>query len=206
MATLLKKTPSWLGHDMKVPSLSSQADLRSLLQACRRGDTSAQEKLYRSFYGYAMGICLRYAKTREEAQEIANDGFLKVFGQLDKFQQEGAFKGWVRRIMINASIDHFRKNQKHYNGQDIAHIYDLTIPSDSLGKLSEQELISLIQRLSPSYRLVFNLAVIEGFKHHEIADQLGISVGTSKSNLFKARQKLQEMLRIVDPGKEEAYG
>ncbi|MEM7658593.1 MAG: sigma-70 family RNA polymerase sigma factor [Bacteroidota bacterium] len=191
---------------MMLNSLSDHNDLKSLLKACRKGKPEAQERLYRQFFGYAMGICLRYARTREEAQEIVNDGFMKIFTQLDKFQQHGAFKGWLRRIMINASIDHFRKHQKHYNGQDIAQIYDLTIPSEGVGRLGEQELIRLVQKLPPSYRVTFNLYVMEGYKHHEIAKQLGISEGTSKSNLAKARQKLRAMLRKVDPDKAEAYG
>lgn len=181
-------------------------ELKTLIKDCRKGKTEAQEALYKAFYGYAMAISLRYTKSREQAEEVVNDGFLKVFTHIDSHNPGKSFKSWLRRIMINTAIDHHRKHEKHENPKDIEQVYDHHIPSDSLEQLSEQELIQLIQLLPPAYRMSFNLYAIEGYKHHEIAEKLGITVGTSKSNLAKARKHLRRMLRIVDQENEEAYG
>lgn len=141
-----------------------------------------------------MGVCLRYSRTREEAVEIVNDGFIKIFTKLDHYSKGLSFKGWLRRIMINSSIDYFRRNEKHYHSLDISHGQYETANETILDQLAEEEIIAAIQRLPPSYRMVFNLFVIEGFKHEEISNQLNISVGTSKSNLAIARSKLQKIL------------
>ncbi len=141
-----------------------------------------------------MGVCLRYSRTREEAVEIANDGFIKIFKKLDRYSKGLSFKGWLRRIMINSAIDYFRKNEKHYHSLDISHGNYEATNENVLDQLAEEDIIAAIQRLPPSYRMVFNLFVIEGFKHEEIANQLNISVGTSKSNLAIARNKLQKTL------------
>lgn len=141
-----------------------------------------------------MGVCLRYSRTRDEAIEILNDGFLKIFTKLDKYSHGLSFKGWLRKIMINSAIDYFRRNEKHYHSLDISHAHYESTNENILDQLSEQEIISAIQRLPPSYRMVFNLFAIEGYKHEEIANMLNISVGTSKSNLSVSRNKLQKML------------
>jgi RNA polymerase sigma factor (sigma-70 family) len=141
-----------------------------------------------------MGVCLRYSRTREEALEIVNDGFMKIFKKLDKYSQGLSFKGWLRKVMINSAIDYYRRNEKHYNSLDISHGKYETSGETILDKLSEQDIIAAIQRLPPSYRMVFNLFVIEGYKHEEIANQLNITTGTSKSNLAVARNKLQKIL------------
>lgn len=181
-------------------------ELQKLIKACLRGQPAAQETLYRGFYGYAMGIGLRYAQTREEAEEIVNDGFLKVFLRLETHDQLHSFKSWIRRIFINAAIDHHRKHEKHYQVKNIEFLYDQQTPSTSLEQLSEQELIRLIQLLPPAYRLVFNLYAIEGFKHREIAEKLEITIGTSKSNLAKARKHLQRMVRVAAYESSSRYG
>jgi len=141
-----------------------------------------------------MGVCLRYSRTREEAVEIVNDGFIKIFTKLDKYSKGLSFKGWLRRVMINSAIDYFRKNEKHYHSLDISHGHYETTNENVLDHLAAEEIIKAIQGLPPSYRMVFNLFVIEGYKHEEIANQLNISVGTSKSNLAIARNKLQKIL------------
>jgi len=123
-----------------------------------------------------------------------NDGFIKIFTKLDKYSKGLSFKGWLRRVMINSSIDYFRRNEKHYHSLDISHGQYETASETILDKLAEDEIIAAIQRLPPSYRMVFNLYVIEGYKHEEIANQLNISTGTSKSNLSIARSKLQKIL------------
>ena len=185
------------------PSHSAPPDLPELLAACQRQERVAQRRLYGQFHGFAMGICQRYARDRDQALEAANDGFLKVFRDLHRFDAArhpadvlGSFRGWLKRIMIHTAIDHYRANERHQHHQEID---DTTLtyadPGPTpLDALSYDELLALVQRLPPAYRTVFNLAAIDGFGHEEIAAQLRISVGTSKSNLFKARAHLRAML------------
>ena len=168
--------------------------LQSLISACRKNDRKSQEKLYKQFYGFAMGICLRFARSREEASEIQNDGFLKVMRSLDKYTPGLSFKGWLRRIMTNAAIDHFRRNEKHYDHVDISYLRSEPMAGDIYSELSEEAILKAIQELPPSYRIVFNLYCLEGYKHGEIAQKLNISEGTSKSNLNAARIKLKKLL------------
>lgn len=157
--------------------------------------------MYSSFYGYAMAICDRYTSKQDDALEILNDGFLKVFREIHHYKPAYAdvvssFKGWLRKIMVYTAIDHFRKNHKHQLVTQLdSVVYQVaTIAEDAIDKLSYEEIIRAVQELSPGYRTVFNLFVIEGLSHDEISRQLGISVGTSKSNLSKARKQLQKIL------------
>ncbi|MDH3710419.1 MAG: sigma-70 family RNA polymerase sigma factor [Cyclobacteriaceae bacterium] len=174
--------------------------LDTLISRCREGRSDKQEELYLLFYNYAMSICLRYSKDREEAVEIVNDGFVKVFTKLNKYADRTSFKAWLRRIMINASIDYYRRNEKHYHNVDISYAKHEFVTEDALDKISEKEIVDLIQELPPSYRLVFNLFVIEGFNHREISERLNIGIGTSKSNLAIARSKLKR--RVLGINKE----
>ena len=179
------------------------ADLKyldTLISQCREGYSEKQEELYLLFYNYAMSICLRYSRDREEAIEIVNDGFVKVFTKLNKYADRTSFKAWLRRIMINASIDYYRRNEKHYHNVDISYAKHEFVTEDALDKISEKEIVALIQELPPSYRMVFNLFVIEGFNHREIAEKLNIGIGTSKSNLAIARSKLKR--RVLGINKE----
>ena len=141
-----------------------------------------------------MAICLRYSDNYQQAVEIVNDGFLKVFTKLDKYNTNKSFKGWVRRIMINSAIDHFRKEQKYAGTDSIDNHETASFAPTAVQNLSYDEVIQQIQKLSPSYRAVFNLYVIDGYKHHEISEILNISIGTSKSNLSRARSLLQRAL------------
>lgn len=169
--------------------------LSELLAGCLRGNRRSQEILYRQFYGYAMSICLRYTPSRDEALEVLNDGFLKVFTRLDQFDTRQPFKPWLRRIMINTALDQYRQAVQHYRQEDLSLAEQTPEPgADAFSRLVHEELVELIQLLSPAYRLVFNLFVMDGFSHEEIATQLGISVGASKSNLARARENLKAML------------
>lgn len=148
-----------------------------------------------------MSVCMRYAHNDDDAMEIANDGFMKVFKELPSFQAryedvEASLKGWMKKIMVNTAIDHFRKNQKHKSKVSIEdNLYQLADQAEtSIDKLSYEEIYKVVQQLSPVYRTVFNLYVIDGFKHEEIAKHLNISVGTSKSNLAKAKVNIQKMI------------
>ncbi len=148
-----------------------------------------------------MAICDRYTNKHDDTIEILNDGFLKVFKEIHRFKPSysdvvSSFKGWLRKIIVYTAIDHFRKYHKH---QLVTQLDDVVyqIPSlneDALEKIAYEEIIRAIQLLSPAYRTVFNLFVIDGLSHDEIAEELGISTGTSKSNLFKARLQLQKIL------------
>jgi len=168
--------------------------MQSLIEACRKKNPASQELLYRKFYGYAMGICRRYSRSREEALEILNEGFFKVMTNLDRYTPSLSFKGWMRRIMVNAAIDYFRRNERHNHVIDISYLKIEEMAPGIWSQLSEEIILAAIQQLPPSYRIVFNLHAIEGYSHEEIAQKLGISVGTSKSNLSVARAKLMKML------------
>ncbi|MTI32764.1 sigma-70 family RNA polymerase sigma factor [Cytophagales bacterium RKSG123] len=172
--------------------MSMTEDLLELIEGCKSNCRNAQETLYRKYYGYAMSICLLYSKTRAEAEEIAHDGFLKVFSKIKQYDANFGFKSWIRRIFINSAIDYFRRNRKHYEHDDLEEARGMESFNDNaIDQLAAQEIMLLVQDLSPSYQMVFNLYVMEGYKHHEIAEQLGITEGTSKSNLAKARNKLK---------------
>jgi len=174
-------------------------EIKDILTACQRNERSAQEKLYRDFYGYAMSICLPYTKDKTEAEEVANDGFVKVFNHLISYDFSQPFKGWLRRIMINSAIDYYRRNKKHYNHDDIENAYDASsFDTNIIDQLSADEIMEQVQKLPPAYQMVFNLYAVEGYKHHEIAEQLNISEGTSKSNLSKAKAKLKKQLELAN--------
>ncbi len=166
-----------------------------LLQKSVRGDRKSQEKLYRQFYGFAMSVCVRYTQSRDEALEIVNDGFLKIFTKGDQYDSKYPFKAWFRRIIVNTALDFYRSQQKHYFHENIEEAYEVSSNDSSpLSQLNHEEIIMLIQRLPSGYKMVFNLFVIDGFSHEEISNQLGISVGTSKSNLSRAREALRKMI------------
>ncbi|WP_375443665.1 RNA polymerase sigma factor [uncultured Fibrella sp.] len=170
--------------------------LSDLLAGCLRQHRRSQEVLYRQFYGYAMGVCLRYTQTREEAVEVLNDGFLKVFTKLNQYDPMQPFKPWLRRILINTATDYYRQAVPHYYQKDLAAAeQEMSLEADGLSNLEYEYLLTLVKRLTPAYRIVFNLYAIDGYSHDEIATQLGISVGTSKSNLARARENLRQMLQ-----------
>lgn len=179
----------------------SAEELQTHIKGCVLNNRESQKKIYSSFYGYAMSICHRYTSQNEDAVEILNDGFLKVFVEIYRFKPAytdsvSSFKGWLRKIMIYTAIDHFRKNHKHQLVGELNESF-LHVPAaheDAVDKISHDEIMSAIKYLTPGYRTVLNLFIIEGFSHEEIANELGISVGTSKSNLAKARRQLQKIL------------
>lgn len=165
-----------------------------LREGCLRGNPGCQKKLYQSFYGFALAICLRYSNDRDEAVEVMNNGFLKVLTHFDKYNPEKPFKPWLSRIMTNTAIDHYRSRIKFSHMADISEAEELGTQASVYQKLNYEDLLKLVQQLPPGYRAVFNLYAIDGYTHEEIGKLLGISEGTSKSNLFKARQKLRGYL------------
>lgn len=166
-----------------------------LIDGCLKGDRRTQEELYRRFSPKMYAVCLRYAGNAEEAQDILQEGFIKVFKKLDSFRSEGSFEGWIRRIFVNTAIEHFRR--KRYL-MPVTEKEENTIEGKYLSvldNLAAADIMSLVQELSPGYRTVFNMYVVEGYSHKEIGDILGISEGTSKSQLSRAKVILQDMVR-----------
>ena len=169
-----------------------------LLKGCMQNERLSQKKLYELYYGRMMGVCMRYSNNQETARDILNEGFLKVFKHLHTYEPRHSLESWIKRIMINTAIDNYRKNKKHGQQVDLEqavhYISDNNNDLSVISSLTAQEIMQLVQKLSPAYRTVFNLYVIEGYKHHEIAKMLDISVGASKSNLAKAKSNLRKMI------------
>ena len=163
-----------------------------LIQGCISGNRQMQELLYQKYSSKMYGVCLRYSGNIEDANDLLQEGFIKIFKNLIKFRGEGSFEGWIRRIFVNTSIEHFRKKVKLYN---VTEVQENTIEDDDLtilDTLAEKDIISLVNELSPGYKTVFNMHVIEGYSHKEIADILGINEGTSKSQLARAKGVLKK--------------
>lgn len=175
--------------------------LKEIIKRCVEQDRSAQEQLFKKFYGKMMGVCMRYTKDQDQAQEVVQLGFIKIFDKLEEFDFRGSFEGWVRRIMVNASIDAIRRRnrQPFLPGEDFVfdEQYDTQehdFGENDINSVKAKHAMEAIQQLSPAYQAVFNLYVIENYSHKEIAEILGISEGTSKSNLAKAKQNLRKIL------------
>ena len=167
-----------------------------LVKKCLEKDSLAQKQLFDSFSRKMMGVCLRYTKDAEEAQDVLQIGFVKVFEKLHLFNSEGSLEGWIRKVVINCALDQIRKNKKFENNVDLD-LVDYQLPSENenvLGQLSVNDLLKIIQQMPPGFRTVFNMYAIEGYTHQEIADQLNISINTSKSQYSRARVYLQKII------------
>ncbi len=170
-------------------------DLKNIVKGCASGDSNAQEKLYNMFASKMFGVCLRYAKDSMEAEDNLQEGFIKVFTNIKNFRHDGSLEGWVRRIMVNVSLEKYRKQHLTYPVEDIS-VYDgQALTEEALDKSSLEDLFHLIQQLPPRYKMVFNLYVMEGLNHREISKKMGISEGTSKSNLARARDILKRKVQ-----------
>lgn len=178
----------------------------AIIRKCLNGDMKGQERLYQTFYGYGMSICFRYSVNEDEAIEVYNDTFMKVFKNLEKFDQAKSFKSWFRRILINTAINHVKSKISRKNDHDEEALAKIKYDNDPNDNLSYEELLKVVQTLTPAYRSVFNLYVIDGYNHEEIAEMLEISVGASKSNLSRARAKLREMIITMNKGEYERVG
>jgi RNA polymerase sigma-70 factor (ECF subfamily) len=185
--------------------LPTRQQLIDIINGCVKAKRESQKAFYKLYYGFAIGICMRYCHKQDDAIEIVNDGYLKVFKTISNFiprheNVEASVMGWIKKIMIYTAIDHYRKNTKNYLIDEIVDVhFSLSDRSEtSIDSMSYKEIIELVQQLSPTYRTVFNLYVIDGYKHEEIAKHLNISVGTSKSNLAKARANIQKMLKATN--------
>jgi RNA polymerase sigma factor (sigma-70 family) len=167
-------------------------DIEHIIEGCRRKEPKAQRLLYEQFSAQMYGICLRYCGSAEDAQDVLHEGFLKIYDKIGQFESKGAFEGWVRRIMVNTALEKYRSKYKVINIQDNIKEAEGHGQEDLVGNLTAQELMKIIEELSPKYRMVFNLYAIEGYSHKEISEMLDINEGTSKSNLSRARAILQE--------------
>lgn len=165
-----------------------------LIQSCIEGDRHSQSTLYKQFSPKMFGVCMRYAKNREEAEEIMQEGFVQVFKSLPSYKFVGSFEGWIRKIMVFCAIQQYRSQPKMYTVCMDNSQFEALSNEDVIAGLTTKELLNMVQSLPPGYRLIFNLYVFEGMKHREIAQELGISEGTSKSNFFDAKLLLQKAI------------
>ena len=166
-----------------------------LIKECIEGSPLAQKALFEKFSGKMMTVCMRYASDRELAEDLLQDGFIKVFSNLVRFEAKGSFEGWVRRTMVNTCLDHIRRQKKSFADVDISEAEYLVGDAEkAFGKLRAEELMKLIEAMPTGYRTVFNLYVIEGYSHQEIADELGVTESTSKTQFKKARNYLMNVI------------
>ena len=171
-----------------------EMDYNQLLKNCLKQKPDAQKMLYEHFAPSMLGVCFRYTKSISDAEEVLQEGFIKVFKNLQKFRSEGSFEGWVRRIFVNTAIEHYRKKVKLYNVTEVQENTVEDASLDALDSLATKDILKVINELSPGYKAVFNMHVIEGYSHKEIADILGITEGTSKSQLARAKGVLKKLL------------
>jgi RNA polymerase sigma-70 factor (ECF subfamily) len=182
--------------------VSEDKQMQQLIQGCLNGDRRSQQAVYKLLYGKMKAVCLRYTKDSDQAMDVLQEGFIKVFQNMEKYTGVGSFEGWVRRIMVNLSIDRFRKQKN-----DFLLLNSNMSPEDFEDEIEDEadenavdydfkpsQIIEAMQQLSPAYRTVFNLYVFENYTHQDIADSLGISVGTSKSNYAKAKRNMKKIL------------
>lgn len=182
-------------------NVENKEQLKEVIEGCVKNDRRAQEQLFKLFYGKMLAVCLRYTSDMDTAQEVLQEGFIKIFDKLDGFDYKGSLEGWIRRIIANTAIDFIRKNKKSPLLTDNDNDFKLGA-SDPMIEQEEIEFTGIkaeiamdaIQQLTPAYRAVFNLYVLEDYSHKEIGEILGISEGTSKSNLSKAKMNLQKIL------------
>lgn len=167
---------------------------REIIDGCVANKASAQQKLYELYARRMMAVCLRYTRSRFEAEDIFHEAFVKVFKNIGTWQG-GAFEGWMRRIFVNTAINHYHQNRKYNDHVDSSYAEMLTSNTDSaIDELSNQELLDLINKMPEGYKMIFNLHVVEGYNHTEIAEMLQIAEGSSKSQLSKAKAYLKKLI------------
>ena len=180
-------------------AMASSEEVKQLIEGCKAQRPSAQRELYARFSGQLFATAIRHTNAREDAEDVLQDSFVKIFKHIKSYRQDFSFEGWMRRIVINTAITHYRRNLKHRHHQDIDEMHatprDLENVSDL--EFTADELELAIAQLPIGYRTVFCMYVIEGFKHQEIADKLGVDVNTSKSQLSRARKYLQRVLATL---------
>ena len=177
-------------------------EIHKIIEGCKKKDREAQRKLYEMFSPKLYTIAIRYTGNAEDAKDLLHDGFIKIFGKINKYTYNGSFDGWIQQVFVNFVLDFLKKKRLLYYNDELKNekyneIFDenfYTIEEKEISKLKEEVLLKIIEKLSPKYRIVFNLYVLEGYSHKEIAKFLNISESTSKSNFFRAKQKLRKMI------------
>jgi RNA polymerase sigma factor (sigma-70 family) len=172
--------------------VSKTYTLEELMEGCKAGNRQMQEMLYRQTASKMLVVCMRYAKDRMEAEDVLQMGYVKIFQKVKEYRGEGSFEGWIRRIMVNTAIESYRKNLRMLSVVPIEDAYEQPSNGFDFSRLGMQDLMKVIQKLADGYRMVFNMYVIEGYSHKEIAETLGITEGASKSQLSRARAILQQ--------------
>ncbi len=185
--------------------LEQKYNIDELIKRCKAGERKSQELLYKQFASKMLGVCCRYATDRMEAEDMMQNGFIKVFQKMGDYRGEGSFEGWIRRIMVHSSIEYYRRHHKMLQVVDLEDAEnEPAVDPLATAKLAAEDLLLLIQQLSPGYRIVFNLYAIEGFSHKEIAAITGITEGASKSQLSRARAVLKQQIIKLE-GKRYGY-
>lgn len=174
-------------------------DLPSIIRACRVNDPRAQRTLFKQFFGYAKSICLRYTSSSEEAEDVLNEGFLKAFQNMEKYDETLPFKAWLRTILVNTAISHYRRNSRFDQTTSLDAGEQVAFNDDVVDQMAAEEILALVQQLIPTYRTVFMMHVVDGYSLHEIAGLLEHNEATVRSNFARARQKLQVMIKQAYP-------
>jgi RNA polymerase sigma factor (sigma-70 family) len=172
---------------------NSKKDI-DLINGCISKDPNSQELFFKKYYAFILGICLRYANDKDEARELLQEAYIKIYKSIQSFKFEGAFLGWMKRIVVNTAIDHFRKKVRQPDFYDSAEIADISVDPGIIENLMREDLLLCIRKLPQGYRTILNLYIIEGYSHKEISEKLGINEGTSKSQLFKAKKYLKRII------------
>lgn len=168
-----------------------------LVEGCKKGNPSDQRALYQQYHRLLFGICMRYTDSRDDALDLLQEGFIRIFRHVEGFRSEGSFEGWMRRIMVRTCIEYCRRKSRFLR-VDLDEARDVKLEADAWSELNREEILSLIRQMPAGYRMVFNLYAVEGYNHHEIGEMLGISEGTSKSQLSRAKRFLQQRLGTED--------
>jgi len=168
-----------------------------IIKGCSKNDPKCQKMLFDRFSGKMFAVCIRYTSSLEDAEDVLQDGFVRVFNYIHSYRNDGSLEGWVRRVIVNVALRHYQKSKTHQEISYQDYHSDLTVMPDVISQLSEQDLLSIINTLPEGYKIVFNLYAIEGFSHAEIGEMLGIQESTSRSQLTKARKLLNEKIRKI---------
>ncbi|MFN4144902.1 MAG: RNA polymerase sigma factor [Runella sp.] len=177
----------------------TEDDLEAVIKACLDNDSRAQRLLFQQFFSYAKSISLRYSSSMEEAEEILNESFLKVFQHLERYDMQQPFKAWLRTIVVNTAISYYRKNQKFHGEIGLDNITEPSLDTSVIDQISAEEILGLVQQLKPIYRTVFTMHVVDGYQLREIADILNFNEATVRSHFARARVRLQELMKASYP-------
>lgn len=173
---------------------------KELIQGCKQRERTAQKLLFDTYSAKMFGVCKRYVKNTEDAEDVLVEALYKALTKIDKFEEKGSFEGWIRRIVVNEALMHLRKKHNFKMTVEISNV-EIQSQSSIENELAAQDILNLLDLLPTGYRTVFNMYVLEGYKHREIAEKLGISINTSKSQLLLARKRLQSLIESSDISK-----